>query len=83
MLASCIDGGAQEVEVADAGNLDRVLEREEDTFAGAFLRRQLKQILTQIGDRAGSDFEGIPARNHLGQGALAGAVRSHDGVDFT
>ncbi len=83
MLASGIDGGAQEVEVADAGNLDRILEREEYTFAGAFLRHQLKQIFTQIGDRAGSDFEGVSARNHLGQGALTGAVGPHDGVDFT
>ena len=70
----------QEIQVADAGDLHRVLERHEDARGGAFLRLQTQQILAVIGHLARRDFIGLPAGQHLGQRALARAVGPHDGV---
>ena len=44
-LADLVVGRAQEVRVAHAGNLDRILEREEDSRLRALLRLQVEQIL--------------------------------------
>jgi hypothetical protein len=37
-LALGVEGGAQELDVGDAGNLDRILEAEEHAVRGAFVR---------------------------------------------
>ena len=45
MLADSVGCGAQEVGVADAWDLDRILEGHEETFAGAFFRVHFQKIL--------------------------------------
>ena len=40
-----VQGGAQELDVGDAGNLDRILEAEEHAVRGALVRIQREQIL--------------------------------------
>src|SRR5664280_563498 len=66
---------AQEVQVAHPGDLHRVLEGEEEAGRGTVLGRQGEQVLVLEADRAA-------AGKHVGEGALARAVRAHDGVYF-
>ena len=40
-----LSAAAQEIGVADAGNLDRILERQEQPFAGALLGVHFEEIL--------------------------------------
>ena len=47
-LADLVVGRAQEVGVGDAGDLDRILEGEEDARLGALLRLQLEQVLALV-----------------------------------
>jgi len=82
VLAPGVEGSAQELEVADAGDFDRVLEGEEEAGEGAFFHFQVEQVYTVEQDFACGDFEGVVAGEDLGQGAFAGAVGAHDGVDF-
>ena len=75
MLADGVDGGAEEVGVADAGDLDGVLEGEEDALAGALLRVHVEEVLALEEDFALGDLVGVAAGEDAGQRALAGAVR--------
>ena len=79
LAAERVERGAQEVEVADAGDLDRVLEGEEDPRCGPLLGRHGEQVLALVADLAG-DLVGLVAGEHVGEGALARAVRAHDRV---
>ena len=45
LAAHRVERGAQEVEVSDAGDLDGMLEREEDPGGGAVLGRHGEQVL--------------------------------------
>ena len=45
VLTHRVDGRAQEMAVRDAGNLDRVLEGQEDALARSYLGIHLEQIL--------------------------------------
>ena len=82
VLADGVDGGAEEVGVADAGDLDRILEGEEDALAGALLGVHLEQVLAVEEDLALGHLVGVAAGEDAGQRALAGAVGPHDGVDL-
>src|SRR5262249_19996653 len=82
VLADGVDGGAQEVVVSDAGDLDGILEGEEDALAGALLGVHVQQVLALVKDFAHGDGKGVAAGEDTGQGALAGAVGPHDGVDL-
>ena len=82
VLADGVDGGAEEVGVADAGDLDGVLEGEEDALAGALLWVHLQQVLALEQHLALGHFVGVAPGQDAGQGALAGAVLAHDGVDL-
>jgi hypothetical protein len=73
---------AQEVGVADAGDLHRILEGEEQALAGALLRGLLDQVLTEILDGTFTDVVVLASGQHRRQGALARAVGAHDGVDL-
>ena len=83
MLANGIQGRLEEVGVVHAGNLNRVLEGHEDTFAGTLFRRHLEQILPLVENLAFSDLVAFAAGQHLRQRALARAVGPHDGMHFT
>ena len=78
-----LQGRADEVGDGDAGDLHRVLKRKEESESGADIGFQPEDALSVEQD--------VPARHRvigmtghdLGQGALAGAVLAHDGVNLT
>ena len=75
-------GETQELAVGDAGNLDRVLEREEHAGARPLLGLLVEQVAALIADFAGGDdVSGMPGQ-HFRERALARAVRAHDRVHF-
>src|SRR4029078_12899641 len=82
VLADGVQRRLEEVAVADAGDLDRVLEGEEDAFAGALLGIEVEQILAVELDGAAGDLVAALAGEDVGERALAGAVRPHDRVHF-
>ena len=82
VLADGVQRGLQEVDVRDARDLDRVLEREEDAFAGAHLGRHGEEVAALVEDLALSDLVSGPSGEDVGERALARAVRAHDRVDL-
>ena len=74
VLADGVDGRPEEVGVADAGDLDGILEGEEDALAGPLLGVQFQQILALEEDLALGDLVGVAAGEDAGERALAGAV---------
>ena len=82
VLADGVERRLEEVGVGDAGDLDRVLEREEHAFAGPLLGVHVEQVLALVEDLALGDLVGVAAGQDAGERALAGAVRPHDGVDL-
>ena len=83
MPAPGIQCGLQEVGVVDAGDLHRILKAEEHAFPGTLLRRHLEKVLAFVEDFPLGDLIVVAPGEDVGQRALAGAVGSHDGVDFT
>ena len=71
-------GGAEEVRDGDAGDLDRVLHREEEAGAGALVDRHLEHVLAVEEDLALDDVVLRVAGDRVGERRLAGAVRAHD-----
>ena len=82
VLADGIQRGFQEVHVADAGDLDGILERQKNAFARAIFGRHGQQVLAAIDHLAAGDDVQLAPCQHLRQRAFAGAVRPHDGVDL-
>ena len=80
--ADGVEGGAQEIGVADAGEFDGGLEGEEEAGLGAQFRGQVEQVRAVEGDAAVGDGEIVAAGEHVGERGFAGAVGAHDGVDF-
>ena len=77
-----VDRGLHEVRDGDSGDLDRVLEGHEQSGPGSFLRLHRQQILAVELYRAGSDLVVRLSGQDRGQGAFAGSVRTHHGVDL-
>jgi hypothetical protein len=77
------ESGAEEVGVGDAGDFVGVLEGEEEASAGAFIDGHGEDVLAVEGDGAAGDFVLFVAGENFGEGAFAGAIGAHDGVDFT
>jgi hypothetical protein len=75
-----VHGTAQEGHGGDAGDLHRVLERQEHAGDGALGRVHLQQVHAIPGDGAFGDFVVLVAGEHVSERRLAGAVRPHDGV---
>jgi len=80
VLPDLVDRRLQEVGVVHPGDLDRILEGEEDALAGAFLGLQLRDVLAPVTDDALRDRVALAARDHMRQGALPRAVRPHHRV---
>ena len=83
MNAAGVDASLEELPGADAGELDGVLEGEEDTHAGADFGLESQQVLAVVDGPAAGDGVVGAAGEDVGEGALAGAVGAHDGVNFT
>ena len=81
-LADFVERRPQEIEVGDAGDLDRVLEGEEDARGRPLLDRHRQQVAPVEDDAAGGDFVALPAGEDIGERALARAVRPHDRMDL-
>ena len=71
-------GESQELAVGDAGDLDRVLKTEEHAGTRTLLGLEFEQVLAFVEDRAAGHLVSGMAGKHLGEGALARAVRPHD-----
>ena len=82
VLALGVERGLEEVGVVHAGDLDRVLERHEDAFAGARVGIHLEEVLALEQDLAARDDVFGMTGQRAGQRALARAVGPHDGVHF-
>ena len=76
-------GQAQKLAVRDTGYLDRILKGQKHTGTGTLLGRKLKQIPAFEQHAATCYFIRRVTGQHLGEGALARAVRPHDRVYFT
>ena len=64
VLAHGVERRPQEVDVVDAGDLDRVLEREEHALARALLGRQREQVLPSYSAPAAGDLVAAAAGEH-------------------
>ena len=82
MLADGIEPRLQEVGSANPGDFDRVLKGQEDALASAVFRGHLQQILPFKAHLAGRDLIGFPSSEDMCQGALARAIRTHNGMDL-
>ena len=79
-LAHGVERLLQEGGVGDAGDLDRILEGQEDARGGPLLGRQLQQVLALVEHLALGHLVALAAGQDVGQGGFARAVRPHDGV---
>ena len=82
MLSDLVERRLQKIGGVHARDLHRVLEREEDSFAGALIGVHLEQVPAAIEDLPPGHLVALAAGQDRGQRALAAAVRPHDGVRF-
>src|SRR5581483_3801041 len=82
VLALRIQGSLQEIDVVHARDLDRVLKPQEQSLVSAFLGLEAEQVAAIERHASCGDLVSRPPGEHVGEGALARAVRSHDGVHF-
>ena len=75
-------GRTEEVRNRDAGNLDGILHREEQSGTGALVDLHLGDVGTIERHRATRDLVFRVARDRVGKRGLARTVRAHDGVHF-
>jgi hypothetical protein len=61
----------------------RVLEGEKEAGAAALIDGHVEDVFAIEQDLAAGDFVVFVTAEDLAEGAFAGAVRAHDGVDFT
>ena len=78
VLPDRVQRGLEEVSVAHSGNLDRILEGEEDALARPLVGRHREEILAAVGDAALGDLVAFAAGEHRGERRFSGAVRAHD-----
>ena len=70
-LRMALSAALQEIGVVDAGDFDRVLEGEEQPFAGALLGVHLQQVLAVVEHLARGDVVAVAAGQDAGERALA------------
>src|SRR5438132_1829071 len=80
VLPDGVQGRLEELRVAYAGHLDRVLERHEDAFPSPVFRLHREQILALEPNRAPRDLVRQPSGEDLRRGRLAGPVWAHYGL---
>lgn len=86
-LAACaalaVEAFAQELDVGDAGDLDRILEAEEQARRGARVRIEVEQVDAVEGDAALGHIVAGAAAEDIAERRFARAVRTHDRVHLT
>src|SRR5262249_40749255 len=82
MAANGVDGCTEEIQIAYARNLDRVLKRKKDALSRPDLRRHAKNVTSVKGQFIGHSLVNIAACQNLGECALTGTVRAHDRVNL-
>ena len=80
LLALRVERGAQERHGGDAGNFQRILEREEQPGGGALVWRHVENVLAVEAHLARGRLVAVLAGKHIGKRRFARAVRAHDGV---
>ena len=75
--------GLEEGHRGDAGDLQRILEGEEQAGGGAGVRLHREDVLAVQQDLAVEDLVILLAGDDIAERGLAGAVRPHDGGDFS
>ena len=75
VLADFVQRGLEKISAVHAGNLDRILEREEQPFAGALLGVEVEQVLAAVNHRAAGHVVAVAPGENRGERALAAAVR--------
>jgi hypothetical protein len=78
--ALCVQRGAQEIRIADAGQFHRILEGQEHAECGARFRLQAQQVLPVESRGAAGHGVVLAPGQHVAERGLAGPVRPHDGV---
>ena len=82
VLAFGVEAGFEELPGADAGEFYGVLEGEEYAQAGADFGVEGEEVLAVVDGLAGGDGVVGASGEDVGEGAFAGAVGAHNGVDF-
>src|SRR5262249_3923799 len=80
LLALSVDRGAQERHGGDAGNLQRILERQKKPLGGALVGLHRQHVLAVEQHAAFLDLVLLLAGEYVGERRLARPVRAHDGV---
>ena len=81
--ALLLQSSLQKAAEADAGNLQRILEGQEQTGLRTLVHRQLRDILAgKLNAAVGNSIFRI-THERIAQGRFAGAVRSHQDMRFT
>ena len=83
VFALSVDSGTHEVDHRHTGNLDGILEGEEDALPGAFLGFHFEEVAALVEDLALCDFVLRVACEDGREGGFAGTIGAHDGMDFT
>ena len=82
VFAPGIDRRLEEIGVVHSRDFDGILEAEEESLTGTLLGVEFQQVDSLVSDGSGGHLIVLVTCNHLGESALAGAVRPHDRVDF-
>src|SRR5690606_13759902 len=82
LFAPRVERETQEVGDGDTGHLDRVLEGQVEALAGAFVRFELEDGLALGRGVSAGDLVRRVDRDDLRARRLAGAVRTHEGLDL-
>src|SRR5579875_2244389 len=82
MLTDSVDGRLEKIGVADAGNLHRILEGEENALPRPFFRVEFEQVFAIEVYFALRHLVDFAAGEDSGQRTLTGAIFTHNGVDL-
>ena len=77
-----IEGRLEEISIVHPRQLHRVLKGQEQAFARPLLWLQFQQVLIQEFRRTAGHPVAFTPGHYVGEGALAGAVGAHDGVNL-